>query len=102
MPPLIVEFTGLPGAGKTTITNAVISELTKEGYDCFPSRTLDNSKTVERKVLGPMRIMGPCMGMGHAAGLASALALKQGIKYAEVNVKELQEMLIQEKCLLPI
>ncbi|MCP4399004.1 MAG: FAD-dependent oxidoreductase [bacterium] len=58
--------------------------------------------SVEREVLGPIRIMGPCMGMGHAAGLASALALKQDIKYVEVNVKELQEMLIQEKCLLLI
>lgn len=54
MPPLIVEFTGLPGAGKTTITNAVISELTKEGYDCFPSSTLDNSKTDERRILGQL------------------------------------------------
>lgn len=26
-PPLIVEFTGLPGAGKTTVARQVISEL---------------------------------------------------------------------------
>jgi len=33
---VIVEFTGMPGAGKTTIASAVISALTAKGYVCFP------------------------------------------------------------------
>ena len=58
--------------------------------------------SVEREVLGPVRIMGPCMGMGHAAGLASVLASTDEVEYPEVNVKTLQKMLREEKCVLPI
>ncbi len=60
------------------------------------------SISLEREVLGPARIMGPCMGMGHAAGLAAALAVKAGVAYSDVDVKKLQKMLLDEKCLLPI
>jgi len=51
MLPIIVEFTGLPGAGKTTIARAVISALTTKGYECFPPETLSNRVTVEQKGL---------------------------------------------------
>jgi len=32
--PLLVEFTGLPGAGKTTIARALLPELARAGYRC--------------------------------------------------------------------
>jgi thymidylate kinase len=49
MPPLVVEFIGLPGAGKTTIARFVIEELTNSGYRCFGLSTLSNPETVEKK-----------------------------------------------------
>lgn len=49
MPPLLVEFTGLPGAGKTTITRAVLSELATTGYNCFDLSALGTPEAIEKK-----------------------------------------------------
>lgn len=35
VPPLIVEFIGLPGAGKTTVSRRVVSELDSAGHKCL-------------------------------------------------------------------
>lgn len=34
-PPIIIEMTGLPGAGKTTLSNAIIAKLKEKGF-CIP------------------------------------------------------------------
>ncbi len=45
--PLLVEFTGLPGAGKTTIARAVLPELARAGYRCVvPGRLGDPPEAV--------------------------------------------------------
>lgn len=48
-PPRVVEFIGLPGAGKTTIARLVIEELTTAGNRCFGLNTLSNPETIEKK-----------------------------------------------------
>lgn len=48
-PPLIVEFVGLPGAGKTTIANEVIARLATAGLNCASKSDLTGSfKTYQR------------------------------------------------------
>ena len=49
MPPITVEFAGLPGAGKTTITKGVVAALTAKGYSCFSSRSLYHREVVKPK-----------------------------------------------------
>ena len=45
MTPVFVEFTGLPGSGKTTIGKAVLLELARMDYRCFSNGTLSNPET---------------------------------------------------------
>jgi len=47
--PLIIEFIGLPGAGKTTIAHLAIENLSKAGYKCFGLSTLENPENLEKK-----------------------------------------------------
>lgn len=49
MLPIIVEFTGLPGAGKTTIARGVVAALTSKGYNCFSSKSLYHREVVKPK-----------------------------------------------------
>ncbi|MCL4534300.1 MAG: FAD-dependent oxidoreductase [Bacteroidetes bacterium] len=46
------------------------------------------------------RVMGTCMGMGQAAGAAAALSLKQGVSPRELEVKGLQQLLLQQGAFL--
>lgn len=77
------------------------SEYTQIPYRCLVPRGLDNVITagrcisVEREVLGPVRVMCVCVAMGEAAGIASAMALKEGFAYRSVDVKALQEKIVQ-------
>lgn len=48
MTPLIIEFIGLPGAGKTTIVQHMFAELTTAGYQCFSLSSFDNPEPVEK------------------------------------------------------
>ena len=47
--PLIIEFIGLPGAGKTTIAQRAIENLSEAGYQCFGLSTLNNPESLEKK-----------------------------------------------------
>ena len=49
MPALVVEFIGLPGAGKTTIAQTAIEELTVAGYRCFSLSTLSEPESIEKR-----------------------------------------------------
>jgi thymidylate kinase len=46
--PLLVEFIGVPGAGKTTIAQVAIENLNASGYRCFGLSTLDKPETKEK------------------------------------------------------
>lgn len=45
---LLVEFIGLPGAGKTTIAQVAIENLNASGYRCYGLSTLDKPETIEK------------------------------------------------------
>lgn len=49
MSPLVIEFIGLPGAGKTTIAQSAIEELTGVGYRCFSLSTLKDPESPAKK-----------------------------------------------------
>lgn len=46
------------------------------------------------------RVMGICMGLGHAAGTAAALSVRNGVTPRQLDVKQLQEVLLQQKAFL--
>lgn len=45
---------------------------------------------------GAVRVMPPCMEMGHAAGIAAAMAVKEGCRVCEIDVKGLQAQMVKE------
>ncbi len=47
--PLVIEFIGLPGAGKTTTAQIVIDKLSAAGYRCFGLSTLDKPEALEKE-----------------------------------------------------
>lgn len=47
--PLVIEFIGLPGAGKTTTAQIAISTLCADGYRCFGLSTLDSPENLEKE-----------------------------------------------------
>jgi thymidylate kinase len=47
--PPVVEFVGLPGAGKTTLAQEVIEELRRHGCRCFGNSTLRHPESVHKK-----------------------------------------------------
>ncbi len=51
--------------------------------------------SVDSYALAVLRVMGPCLALGEAAGAAAALAVKQNISVADVDVKELQDVLVK-------
>lgn len=45
------------------------------------------------QALGPARIMSTCMAVGEAAGTAAALAVRNGVSFKNVDIKELRDTL---------
>lgn len=61
--PRLVEFVGLPGAGKTTIAQRVIQELTDSGHRCFGLSRLDTPEGLQKEAGGfydKLRSAGYC------------------------------------------
>ena len=52
------------------------------------------------EALGAVRVMPPCFAMGQAAGVAAALAVATGVPPRKVDVRRLQEMLVQQGAIL--
>lgn len=50
---------------------------------------------------GAVRVMPPCMAAGHAAGVAAALAVREDCPPADIDVKELQDILRKQGAFLP-
>lgn len=70
-------------------------------YGCLVPKGIDNLLLAGRNISGThmahsnYRAMPICAGIGEAAGAAAAIAAKQGIKARDVNVKEIQDILIE-------
>ena len=56
--------------------------------------------SVDGQALGPVRVMAPCFAMGQAAGVAAALSAERKIGVNDISVKELQDILINQKAVL--
>lgn len=54
------------------------------------------------EAMSAIRVMAPCMAMGEAAGRAAKMAVRKGIQPADVNVKELQQELLEKGAYLRI
>lgn len=54
------------------------------------------------EAMSAIRVMAPCMAMGEAAGRAAKMAVKQGIQPADVDVKKLQQELLEKGAYLRI
>ncbi|MBO9634936.1 MAG: FAD-dependent oxidoreductase [Chitinophagaceae bacterium] len=54
------------------------------------------------EAMSAIRVMAPCMAMGEAAGRAAKMAVTQGIQPADIDVKKLQQELLQKGAYLRI
>lgn len=54
------------------------------------------------EAMSAIRVMAPCMAMGEAAGRAAKMAVRKGIQPADINVKELQQELLEKGAYLRI
>lgn len=54
------------------------------------------------EAMSAIRVMAPCMAMGEAAGRAAKLAIRQGVQPADIDVKQLQQELLQKGAYLRI
>ena len=52
-------------------------------------------------MMGSMRVMPCCFITGMAAGTAAALASRNSEELRKINIKELQEMLVEQGAYLP-
>lgn len=52
--------------------------------------------------LGVLRVMGACLALGEAAGTAAAIAVKDKVSVADVDVKKLQRILIENGAVISI
>lgn len=56
--------------------------------------------SMDAVVMSSARVMPICMAMGEGAGVGAALAVKQGISPADVDPKEIREILLRSNVLL--
>ncbi|MCG2614854.1 FAD-dependent oxidoreductase [Terrimonas sp. NA20] len=54
------------------------------------------------EAMSAIRVMAPCMAMGEAAGRAAKMAISQGIQPADIDVKKLQQELLEKGAYLRI
>lgn len=60
------------------------------------------SISTTHEAMSAIRVMAPCMAMGEAAGRAAKIALRDGVQPADVDVKKLQEELLEKGAYLRI
>lgn len=48
------------------------------------------------EAMSAIRVMAPCMAMGEAAGRAAKMAVRAGVQPAAIDVKKLQEELLNK------
>lgn len=48
------------------------------------------------EAMSAIRVMAPCMAMGEAAGRAAKMAIKYGVQPADIDVKQLQQELLEK------
>lgn len=71
-------------------------------YRCFTPKGIENLYTAGRCISGThrahasYRVMSICMAMGEAVGVAAAMCAEQGVTPRQLNVKQLQERLINK------
>lgn len=69
-------------------------------YGCLVPQKIDGLLLAGRNISGThmahanFRVMPICMNMGQAAGIAAALAAKQGIRPRDVDVRQIQQILL--------
>ncbi len=56
--------------------------------------------SVDREAMAALRVGATCGAMGHAAGVAAALSAKTGVSVRDIDVKKVQEELIQQKAII--
>lgn len=77
-------------------------------YGCLVSKNIEGLLTsgrcisVEPYPFGLTRAMATCMAIGEAAGTAAALAIKHNQSLANINVKELQQVLEQNGAIVSL
>lgn len=54
------------------------------------------------EAMSAIRVMAPCMAMGEAAGRAAKMAIRRGVQPADIDVKELQQELLEKGAYLRI
>jgi hypothetical protein len=54
------------------------------------------------EAMSAIRVMAPCMAMGEAAGRAAKMAIRQGVQPADLNVKQLQQELLEQGAYLRV
>lgn len=64
--PVVVEFMGPPGAGKTTVAHGVIEELERQGLRCFGHSKASEPESIEKKSGG---MLSKTMTLGRFAGV---------------------------------
>ena len=58
--------------------------------------------SVDSYALAVLRVMGACLALGEAAGTAAALAVKDGVKIADLDVKKLQQTLVDNGAIVKL
>jgi ribulose 1,5-bisphosphate synthetase/thiazole synthase len=75
-------------------------------YRCLVPEKVENLLVAGRcssfthEAMAGTRVMSTCMALGQAAGTAACIALSDGVKPSEVNVKEVQKELLEEGAFL--
>jgi hypothetical protein len=54
------------------------------------------------EAMSAIRVMAPCMAMGEAAGRAAKMAIRQGVQPADLDVKQLQQELLEQGAYLRV
>ena len=75
-------------------------------YGCFVARDADNlflagrTLSVDSTVFAAARVMGPLMAAAQGIGVAAALCVQEGVLPAQVDVRRLREILLEQGAIL--